>query len=126
MAKGYEANKERQAAIAGFGKALAKRAKFKCEWCEAGEDLRPVDLDPTQEPSEATLAMLCPSCRDLAAGKKPDLNRLRSLSGAIWHPEPVVALGAAKVLAASGEDWARQLVEDSMLDEDVKAELLKR
>src|SRR5690242_16342556 len=55
MAKGYEANKERQAAIAGLGKALAKRAKFKCEWCEAGEDLRPVDLDPAAEPSEATL-----------------------------------------------------------------------
>jgi hypothetical protein len=29
------------------------------------------------------------------------------------------------VLAASGEDWARQLVEDSMLDDDTKAALLK-
>jgi hypothetical protein len=55
-----------------------------------------------------------------------DANRLRALSGAIWHSEPLVALGAAKVLAASGEDWARQLVEDSLLDEETKAELLSR
>lgn len=124
MAKGFEANKERQQAIAAFGKVLAKRAKFKCEWCEGDQDLRPTDLDPATEPSEATLALLCTSCRDLQAGKKPDLNRLRALSGAIWHAEPLVALGAARVLAASGEDWARQLVEDSLLDDATKADLL--
>lgn len=126
MAKGFEANKERQQAIASFGKALAKRARFKCEWCDAEQDLRPVDLDPAAEPSEASLALLCESCRELRSGKRPDANRLRGLSGAIWHSEPLVALGAAKVLAASGEDWARQLVEDSLLDEETKAELLSR
>ena len=35
-------------------------------------------------------------------------------------------LGAAKLLAASGEDWARDLIEDSLLDEATKAELLAR
>jgi hypothetical protein len=55
-----------------------------------------------------------------------DTNRLRALSGAIWHPEPLVALGAARLLAASGEDWARDLIEDSLLDEATKAELLAR
>jgi hypothetical protein len=85
-----------------------------------------VDLDPAAEPSEASLALLCESCRGLRPGKKMDTNRLRALSGAIWHSEPLVALGAAKVLAASGEDWARQLVEDSLLDEETKAELLSR
>ncbi|MNS96537.1 hypothetical protein D3C72_1308390 [compost metagenome] len=126
MTKGYEANKERQQAIAGFGKVLAKRAKFKCEWCESDQDLRPVDLDPAAEPSEATLALLCGSCRELRPGKKMDTNRLRALSGAIWHPEPLVALGAAKLLAASGEDWARDLIEDSLFDDETKAALLAR
>jgi protein PhnA len=126
MTKGYEANKERQQAIAGFGKVLAKRAKFKCEWCDADQDPRPVDLDPAAEPSEATLALLCSACRELRPGKKMDTNRLRALSGAIWHPEPLVALGAARLLAASGEDWARDLIEDSLLDEATKAELLAR
>ena len=126
MAKGYDANKERQQAITGFGKALAKRAKFRCEWCEAEQPLQPVDLAPDAEPSEATLALLCEPCRGLRGAKRVDANKLRALSGAIWHAEPVVALEAAKVLAASGEDWARQLVEDSMLDEDVKARLLAR
>lgn len=125
MAKGYEANKERQQAIASFGKVLAKRAGFKCEWCEGDQDPRPVDLDATAEPSEATLALLCEPCRDLRSSKKIDTARLRSLSGAIWHSEPLVALGAARILAASGEDWARQIIEDSLLDEDTKTELLK-
>lgn len=124
MGKGFEANKERLQAIAGFGKVLAKRAKFKCEWCEDDQDLRPVDLDPAAEPSEASLALLCGKCRELRPGKMSDGNRLRALSGAIWHSEPLVALGAAKLLAASGEDWARQLVEDSLLDEETKAKLL--
>lgn len=125
MAKGYDANKERQEAIAGFGKVLAKRAGFKCEWCEGDQDLRPVDLDPAAEPAESTLALLCEPCRELRSAKKIDKTRLRALSGAIWHGEPLVALGAARILAASGEDWARQLVEDSLLDEETKATLLK-
>jgi protein PhnA len=124
MTKGYEANQARLQAIASFGKVLAKRAKFKCEWCEDDRDLRPVDLDPAAEPSEATLALLCASCRELKPGKKMDTNQLRRLSGAIWHAEPLVALGAAKILAASGEDWARELVADSLLDDETKATLL--
>lgn len=126
MAKGFDSHKERLQAIAGFGKILAKRASFKCEWCEGDQDARPVDLDPTAEPSEATLALLCEPCRELRSSKKIDTARLRSLTGAIWHSEPLVALGAARILAASGEDWARQIVEDSLLDEDTKTELLKR
>lgn len=125
MTKGYESHKERQEAIAGLGKVLAKRAGFKCEWCEGDQDLRPFDLDSATEPSEATLALLCEPCRALSSKKKPDSTRLRSLSGAIWHSEPLVALGAARILAASGEDWARELITDSLLDEATKAKLLK-
>lgn len=125
MAKGYDSHQERLQAIASFGKVLAKRAGFKCEWCEGDQDLRPVDLDPSAEPSESTLALLCASCRELRASKKIDPTRLRSLAGAIWHSEPLVALGAARILAASGEDWARQVIEDSLLDEDTKSALLE-
>ncbi len=124
MAKGFEANKERMALVASFGKALAKRAAFKCEWCGGAEELRPQDLDPAEEPSEATLALLCSNCRSLAAGKKGDLSGLRSLAGALWHAEPVVAAAAGRVLAHSGEDWAREAIEDSMLDEDVKTDIM--
>jgi hypothetical protein len=126
MAKGFDANRERQAAISGFGKALAKRAKFKCEWCEADEKLQPTDFDPAAEPSEATLAMLCEGCRALMGAKKVSGNEVRKLSGAIWHPEPLVAEGAAAVLARSGEDWARELVDESLLDDAVKDRLLGR
>jgi hypothetical protein len=124
MAKGYEANQERLAAVASFGKLLAKRASFKCEWCGGDQDLRPQDLAPAEEPDESTLALLCGNCRNLAAGKRADLAGLRSLSGALWHSEPVVAAAAAKVLAESGEDWAREAIEDCFLDEELKTELL--
>ncbi len=124
MAKGYQANQERLAQIASFGKMLAKRAAFKCEWCGGNDDLKPQDLEPAEEPSEATLALLCANCRNLAGGKKADTSGLRSLLGAIWHPEPIVATAAAKVLAASGESWARDAIEDSMLDDAIKQNLL--
>ena len=124
VAKGYEANQERLAAIASFGKLLAKRAGFKCEWCGSDQDLRPQDLAPAEEPDETTLALLCGNCRNLAAGKRAGLAGLRSLSGALWHAEPIVAAAAAKVLAESGEDWAREAIEDSYLDEDLKTDLL--
>lgn len=124
MAKGYQANQERLAQIASCGKALARRAGFKCEWCGRTEDLRPQDLAPAEEPSEATLALLCGNCRNLAAGKKADTSGLRSLAGALWHPEPVVASAAARVLAASGQDWAREAIDGSLLDDAIKAELL--
>lgn len=124
MAKGYEANQERLRAIAALGKVLAKRARFKCEWCEGEEELRPSELAPEAEPDETNVALLCASCRALREARRPDPARLRALTGAVWHAEPLVAREAARLLAASGEDWARELVADSMLDEDVKAALL--
>lgn len=124
MAKGYEAHQERLAAVNAFGKILAKRAGFKCEWCDGDDTLRAFDLDAEAEPTDATLALLCANCRNLAEGKKADTAGLRSLSGAVWHAEPKVAEGAARVLARSGEDWARELVSDSGIDEGVKREIL--
>ncbi|MBM3270269.1 MAG: hypothetical protein FJZ01_21755 [Candidatus Sericytochromatia bacterium] len=124
MAKGYQANQERLAQVAGLGKVLARRAAFKCEWCEGRDDLKPCDLDPAEEPSEATVALLCGNCRGLAGGKRGYTSGLRSLQGALWHSEPVVAAAAARVLARSGESWAREAIEDSMLDDALKQELL--
>ncbi|MDD2321543.1 MAG: hypothetical protein PHO83_15975 [Geobacteraceae bacterium] len=123
MAKGYQANKDRLDTISQFGKEIGKRAGFKCEWCGSKEDLRTWDYRPEREPEPATLALLCGRCRDLADGRKPDLVELRSIRDALWSDIPAVAEGAARVLATCKEPWAREAIEESFIDEEVKREL---
>lgn len=125
MAKGYNSNKERQETIAGMGKALAKRAKFACEWCEGKEDLRPWQYGKDVEPSEENLALLCSNCREMAGGKKAEDHELRIIRNALWSQVPAVAEGAAHVIARCKDNWAREAIEDSLIDEDVKKELLR-
>ena len=125
MAKGYNANQERLAAISALGKGLAKRAGFACEWCGSKDDLRPWDQRPELEPADVTLALLCGRCRDLADGRKADDDELHSLRNALWSDVPAVAEGVARVLARSRQPWVREAIEESLIDEAVKAQLLK-
>lgn len=124
MAKGYQANKERQEAIASFGKSISRRAGFCCEWCGSRENLRVWDYRPEQEPEEDSLALLCGRCRELADGVRADGDELRSLRNALWSDVPAVAEGAARVLARCREVWVREAIEESMLDDALKAELV--
>jgi hypothetical protein len=124
MAKGYQANKDRQESISQFGKEIGKRAGFKCEWCGSKEELRVWDYLPEREPEPSTLALLCGRCRVLAGGRKPDLIELRSIRDALWSDIPAVAEGAARVLATCKEPWAREAIEESFIDEELKKELL--
>lgn len=124
MAKGYNVNQERLAAIALLGKNLAKRAGFACEWCGDKNDLRPWDYQPDAEPEEGGLALLCQRCRDLAGGVKGQENELRSIRNALWSNIPAVAEGAARVLARCREPWVREAIDESFIDESVKQELL--
>lgn len=125
MAKGYLANKERLEQIGSLGKTIGKRAGFKCEWCGSKEDLRVWDYQPDQAPGMETLALLCLRCRDLADGRKCDAKELRSIRDALWSDIPAVAEGAARVLARCREPWVREAIEESLIDEAVKIELLK-
>jgi hypothetical protein len=125
MAKGYNANKERLETINALGKALAKRAGFACEWCASKDELRPWDYRPDQEPVEENLALLCGRCRELAEGKKAAANELHALRNALWSNLPAVAEGVARVLARSREPWVRDAIEESLIDEALKAELVK-
>jgi protein PhnA len=125
MAKGYLANKERQEDIGALGKAVGKRAGFKCEWCENREDLRIRDHQPDAPPAMESLALLCMRCRDWAGGRKAAPDELRSIRNALWSDVPAIAEGAARVLAQCKEPWAREAIEESFIDEAVKAVLLK-
>lgn len=125
MAKGYQGNKERQEEISVLGKAIGKRAGFKCEWCESKEDLRVRDYKPDVSPGMETLALLCQQCRGWADGRKATANELRSIRNALWSNVPSVAEGVARVLAQCKESWAREAIEESFIDDAVKTEILK-
>ncbi len=125
MAKGYQANKDRQAALSGYGKAIGKRAGFCCELCGEKEELRVWDQQPDREPTMESLALLCGRCRALAEGRKADSNELRAIRNALWSDIPAVAEGAAVVLARCKEPWVREAIEESLIDEELKTELLR-
>ena len=125
MAKGYNANRERIEAINSFGKAVSKRAGFRCEWCESRDNLGTWDHQPDLEPDMNSLALLCGRCRELAGGRKADLNELRSIRNALWSNIPAVAEGAARVLTKCRENWVREAIEESCIDETIKSELLR-
>ena len=72
-----------------------------------------------------TLALLCGRCRELADGRNADINDLRSIRNALWSNIPAVAEGAARVLAKCKEGWAREAIEESFIDDKIKADLLK-
>jgi hypothetical protein len=126
MAKGYQANKERQEDLQSFGKSVGKRAGFKCEWCESKDELRLWDYQPDLSPDMDSLALLCQNCRELADGRRAELNELRSIRNALWSNVPAVAEGAARVLAQCKEAWAREAIEESFIDDAVKATILKQ
>ncbi|HEY3309368.1 MAG TPA: hypothetical protein VGJ93_13005 [Desulfuromonadaceae bacterium] len=126
MVKGYQANKERLDSIITLGKAIGKRAGFKCEWCEGKEDLRVWDCQTDLPPDMETLAMLCQHCRELADGKKTDANQLRSIRNALWSNIPAVAEGAAKVLVQCKESWVQEAIEQSLINDTLKEQLLAR
>jgi protein PhnA len=125
MAKGYQGNKDRLDEISTFGKAIGKRAGFKCEWCENKDDLRVWDYKPDAPPSMETLALLCKQCRDWADGRKASSNELRSIRNSLWSNIPAVAEGAARVLSQCKESWAIEAIEESFIDDNLKADILK-
>lgn len=124
MAKGYQGNKDRLEEIGSYGKAIGKRAGFKCEWCESKDDLRVWDYKPDAPPDMETLALLCQQCRSWGDGRKADANELRTIRDALWSNIPAVAEGAAKVLAQCKEAWVRDAIEQSFIDDSVKEQLL--
>ena len=73
-----------------------------------------------------TLALLCERCRDLANGRKADANELHAIRNALWSNVPAMAEGAAQVLAQCKEAWVREAIEESFIDDTVKATILKQ
>jgi len=123
MAKGDKIHKEHLEAVQLLGKSISKRAGFRCEWCEGSEGLRLWEYQPDRDPALENLALLCESCRELSTAKSTDPRRLRAIRNALWSEVPAVAEGAAVVLSRCKESWAREAIEESLIDQTVKDRL---
>ena len=125
MAKGYDANREHKDLIASFGKSLGKRAGFSCEWCGAKDELRPWEYLAGEEPAPELLALLCGRCRAIADGAPAEQGELHSLRNALWSDIEAIAGGAGRVLVRSKVPWARDAIEESIYDDELKEKLFK-
>ena len=126
MAKGYEANQERQQALSRFGKDLARRAKSKCELTQAsGVPLVIHEIPPIPREPDIDRCLLVSEAVATQLGKpatiRPD--EWRHLSELIWSDIPAVQAMALRLLRhlAKQEPWARDVIEEAYLEPEVEA-----
>jgi len=123
MAKGQRVHQEHLDAVSVFGKSIGKRAGFRCEWCAGKDGLSLWEYRPDQEPCPENLALLCDACRALSVSKSAHPRELHAVRNALWSDVPAVAEGAAVVLSRCREPWAREAIEESFIDEELKRRL---
>lgn len=130
MAKGYDLHRERMNKVSEFGKELTRRAKSKCELCEAtGVKLQVYEVPPVKdEPEIERCVFICDDCRGKIDNlKKVRENDLRFLSSSIWSEVPMAKALSIYLLKAVGGKfgWAEDMLEDLYIDEETE-ELVKK
>jgi protein PhnA len=126
MAKGMEKHKERMAIVSSFGKDLARRAKSKCEICEAaGVKLVIYEVEPVPtEPVFEQCIMVCEPCheqicvpRKFSAGE-----HWRCLAVTVWSEVPVVQVVTVRLLKRQAKEqaWARETLEGLFLEPEIE------
>ena len=126
MGKGFETHQARMMALQALGKDLARRAKSKCELTgAAGVPLRPYEVPPVgEDPDLERTLLVSEACIEVL--EHP--NRLKGrewqcLAEVVWSEMPAVQVVAWRMLneLAGREDWAREVIEEIFLDEEVEA-----
>ncbi len=125
MAKGLLKHQERQDALSLLGKDLARRAKSKCEICEAsGVPLFIYEVAPVpSEPDYDHCLMLCETCKtQLENPKRVDPNHWRCLTKSIWSQLPVVQVVSLRQLRklSAKQDWAIEALEHAYLEPEIE------
>ena len=116
MARGHDLFKQRQAATAALGRPLSRRARSRCELCDAsGTRLTPFEVAPIpEEPDPDHAAMLCGRCLQGAKGGKLGSQEWRFLETTAWSeiaPVQVLAVRLTRRLAdEQRSDWASDLL----------------
>ncbi len=125
MAKGLEQHQNRQRALSSFGKDLTRRARSRCELCEAqGVPLGSFELPPIPaQPDFARCLFLCEVCsRELGGAPIPNPARWRCLNNTAWSDVPAVQAAAVLLLRRLDTDhpWAGELLESLYVSEEVR------
>lgn len=126
MAKGYDANQERLQALSMLGKDLARRAKSKCEVCEAaGVSLKSYEVPPApKEPDLEKTILVCERCESALTNSKTQFNgeEWRALANMIWTETPAAQVAIVRLLGriAKNSDWAREALDEAYLDKAVE------
>ena len=126
MARGLERHRERQNALAAFGKDLARRARSRCELCEAsGVPLHPYEVPPAPaEPEFESCVLVCEACGEqLDHPARRDANHWRCLNKTVWSQVGAVQVLAVRMLRelAEHENWATELLEQVYVTPEVQA-----
>jgi len=124
---GFEKNQERVTALNALGKDLARRAKSKCELCEAaGVKLIAYEVPPVSKwPDLEKIIMVCDECHQPLANPKQfrPSEQWRVLTTTVWGEVPAVQVVATRLLRqlATTEDWAREAIDQIYLDPEIEA-----
>ena len=126
MGKGYDTHQARVAALQSLGKDLARRAKSKCELTgAAGVPLRPYEVPPVSADPEIERTLLVSEhCIEMLEHSDRLKGReWQCLAEVVWSEMPAVQVVAWRMLneLAKREDWAREVIEEVFLDEEVEA-----
>ena len=126
MAKGLLKHQERKNALSLLGKDLARRARSKCELCEAsGVPLTIYEVEPIpDEPDVEHCLMTCNTCREqLEHPKRIQPDHWRCLTKSIWSEVPVVQVLSLRFLRqlAEAHQWAADTLEIAYLTPEVEA-----
>ncbi len=126
MGKGYEAHQSRLLLLQGLGKDLARRAKSKCELTGAsGVPLRAYEVPPVgNEPDFERTLLVSEACHEMLERPQKLAGReWQCLAEVVWSELPAVQVVAWRMLneLAKREDWAREVIEEVFLDDEVEA-----
>ena len=125
MGKGFEMHQQRVMALQAIGKDLARRAKSKCELTgAAGVPLRAYEVPPvTAEPDCDRTLLVSEACLEMLENPRRLAGRgWQCLAEVVWSESPAVQVVAWRMLneLAKREDWAREVVDEVFLDEEVE------
>jgi protein PhnA len=126
MGKGYELHQARAMALQGIGKDLARRAKSKCELTRAaGVSLRPYEVPPVAaEPDIDRTLLISEACHEMLDHPSRLAGRgWQCLAETIWGEQAATQVVAWRMLneLAKREDWARDVIEEVILEPEVEA-----
>lgn len=130
MSKGYARNQERLQILNSFGKDLTRRAKSKCEFCEAANVKLSVYevIEAKEEPQIECCMLICQDCAaKLDNLKKANAAEMRFLENTAWSEVPIIKACAIYVLRklADKNPWAYDIQENVYIDPDTEALLAK-